>query len=203
VSELLALQIADPPDVWRDLGFAVVNGVCTIDGVHHALGVAGHGIVAWSLGGLDGVLGELPTAPAPSAARHDPQPQPNGVTALDHIVVATPDLERTIAAFEEAGLPLRRRRQAGGENRLLTQAFFKLGPVVVEVVGSLAASGSEPATFWGLAYTVADLDATAAFFGPRLRPVKTAVQEGRRIATLDRDAGSSVPIAFMSPPTST
>jgi hypothetical protein len=35
--------------------------------------------------------------------------------------------------------------------------------------------------------------------GPRLLPAIDAVQPGRRIATLDRSAGSSVAMAFLSP----
>jgi hypothetical protein len=53
--------------------------------------------------------------------------------------------------------------------------------------------------FWGLAMTVADIDACAALLGDRLGPVKDAVQPGRRIATLRHEAcGLTVPIAFMS-----
>ena len=46
---------------------------------------------------------------------------------------------------------------------------------------------------------MADLDATARYLGDRLHPAKGAVQPGRRIATLDRGAGSTVAMAFMSP----
>ncbi len=80
----------------------------------------------------------------------------------------------------------------------MTQAFFKMGETTVEVVGS-APSGPGEARFYGLAFTVADLDATAAFLGQRLRSSREAVQTGRRIATLDRSSGSTVPLAFMSP----
>jgi hypothetical protein len=44
-----------------------------------------------------------------------------------------------------------------------------------------------------------DLDALAARLGDKLGPIRDAVQPGRRIATLRREAGSSVPIAFMTP----
>ncbi len=45
-----------------------------------------------------------------------------------------------------------------------------------------------------------DLDALAAQLGPeRLRPIKQAVQPGRRIATLDRAAGLKTNVAFMTP----
>jgi hypothetical protein len=80
------------------------------------------------------------------------------------------------------------------------QAFFRAGEVIVEVVGPVTAVADGPARFWGLAFTSADLDATAALLGARLRPPKTAVQAGRRIATLDRAAGSSLAVAVMSGP---
>jgi hypothetical protein len=130
------------------------------------------------------------------------QPTPihqNGVIALDHVVVATPDFHRTITAFVSSGIGLRRTRDAGTSEHPAKQGFFRLGETVVEVVGSPAASPTGPAHFYGLAFTVADLASTAAFLGERLRPPRRAVQTGRWIATLDRAAGSSVPMAFMSP----
>ncbi|MEA2424509.1 MAG: hypothetical protein QOH13_919, partial [Thermoleophilaceae bacterium] len=44
----------------------------------------------------------------------------------------------------------------------------------------------------------ADMDVTAAALGDRLGSPRDAVQQGRTIATLGREAGSSVPLAFMS-----
>jgi hypothetical protein len=199
VPALLTLTIADPIELWRQLGFTVDrHGLCRIADLRVAVGAAGHGIVGWELAGVDH-FDELATtigAARPTDARMpDPTHHANGVTDVDHVVVATPDLGRTIAAFESAGLRLRRTREAAPT---MTQAFFKLGPVVVEVIGHPTAAEPGPATFWGLTFTVADLDATALLLGDHLRPIKEAVQRGRRIATLDRAAGSTLPIAFMS-----
>jgi hypothetical protein len=151
--------------------------------------------------------GELPATTRPvGGPPADRVPAPhhaNGVNGLDHLVVATPDLDRTVAALTGAGLDLRRTRDAGpgsgpdGARRM--QAFFRLGGTILEVVGIEGAHGGGQATFWGLAFTVDDLDATATFLGDRLGPARDAVQPGRRIATLRRDAGSSVAMAFMSP----
>jgi len=113
--------------------------------------------------------------------------------------VVTPDLDRSIDAFESAGIRLRRTRDTGTLQRPSRQAFFKLGETIVEIVGPATASRPGQARFYGLAFTVADLDATAVFLGGRLRPARNAVQSGRRIATLDRSGGSTVPLAFMSP----
>ncbi|HUQ39527.1 MAG TPA: VOC family protein [Acidimicrobiales bacterium] len=186
---MLTLDVGDPPETWSELGFAVDGDVCRIGDVTHRLGADGRGVRAWSLGVVDGLR---TTNAAGDAAVTE---HANGVVALDHLVVSTPDMDRTVAALEAAGFELRRTREAGP----IRQAFFKVGDVILELAGPAAASGDGPARFWGLAFTVADLDATASYLGDRLRPAKDAVQPGRRIATLDKSAGSTVAIAFMSP----
>jgi len=116
--------------------------------------------------------------------------------------MASPDLGRTIKALEHVGVELRRTRNAGsGQYGVpMQQAFFKLGEVILELVGPTEPQGETPPRFFGLAWTVADLDETAAFYGDRLHAAKDAVQPGRRIATLDKPlGGSSVAMAFMSP----
>jgi hypothetical protein len=60
---------------------------------------------------------------------------------------------------------------------------------------------SGPAGFWGLAFVVDDIDAAAASFDEgHVSEPRPAVQEGRRIATLRRDAGLALPVALMTPP---
>jgi len=201
MGELAALWVADPPELWRELGFAVDGTTARIGGIDHHLGAAGRGVTGWAWRGTEG-LDELPTMelPAPASPSHD-RPHPNGVAALDHVVVTTPDLRRTIDNFEHAGVELRRTREAGTPDRPMRQAFFLAGANIVEVVGASDAAEEGPARFFGLAFTVIDLDATADFLGQRLRPPTDAVQPGRRIATLDRAAGSGVPMVFMSPRT--
>ena len=197
VSEIALLAVGDPPGLWNDLGFVVDDGASWVSGIRHQLGASGKGVVAWTLRGANG-LSELPVAEGtPPEARPTPD-HPNGVITLDHVVIGTPDLGRTIDAFESAGIRLRRTRDAGTPDRPTRQAFFRLGETIAEIVGSPTGSSPGPARFYGLAFTVADLDATATFLGDRLRPAKEAVQPGRRIATLDRAVGSSVPLAFMS-----
>jgi hypothetical protein len=44
------------------------------------------------------------------------------------------------------------------------------------------------------------LERTVAFLGDRVGEIRDAVQPGRRIATLRRSAGLSVPVALMTPP---
>jgi hypothetical protein len=196
---LTALDIAEPASVWQDLGFAAPDGTVWVDNVAHRFGSPGTRITGWSLWGVDLHVGACAVDGLPTEVVEDP-PQtaavvhPNGVIGLDHLVITTPDLDRTVDAFAAAGLELRRTR----ETPKVRQAFFRVGPVILEVVGSPALTGDGPAAFMGLAWTCADLAATAAFLGDRLHPSKHAVQPGRRIATLDRGAGTAVPMAFMS-----
>jgi predicted RNA-binding protein with TRAM domain len=116
-------------------------------------------------------------------------------TLIDHVVLATPDLARTEAALAGLGLERRRLREAGD----LLQAFYRLGPVILEVVARVGEAGDGPASLWGFTVVVEDLDALAARLGDRLGRVTDAVQPGRRIATVRREAGLGVPLAFMSP----
>ena len=122
--------------------------------------VEGNGIQGWALDGASSAeLDGLPTAAGasddPPAVRH-----PNGVTRIDHLVVFTPDLERTTAAFEAAGIERRRVREADTGEGTLRQGFFRLGEVILEVVEH-AKIPSGPASFWGITFAVEDLDATA------------------------------------------
>lgn len=197
MAEIASLSIGDPPELWEDLGFVVDEGGSWISGICHRLGVAGRGVSAWTLRDGGGIA-ELPLDDGPAPPARPTPSHRNGVIALDHVVIGTPDLARTIDAFESVGVRLRRTRDTGTPDRPTRQAFFRLGETIAEVVGPPNRSSPGPAGFYGLAFTVADLDATASFLGERLRPAKEAVQPGRRIATLDRAVGSTVPLAFMS-----
>lgn len=212
---LAGLAVADPPEVWSGLGFSVTAASCRVGTVDVTLGAPGTGVVSWALaavGSTDGgaeperpdgaarAVDGLPTTRADGASPGCPPGRHgNGVTSIDHLVVTTPDLERTVGALGRLGVTERRRRDAGRPGGpAMTQVFFRLGEVILELVGPPEPAGDGPARFYGLAFRVSDLESTAAVLGPRLRPVKPAVQPGRFIATLDRAAGSTVDMAFMS-----
>ena len=118
-----------------------------------------------------------------------------GVLALDHVVVMSPEIRRTSTALERAtGAGLRRIRDAGGG---VEQAFHKMNDVVVEIV---SAPRAECAVLWGVVFVVADLDAHCAQLGPDvIAPPRAAVQPGRRIATFRSAAALGVPVALMTP----
>jgi hypothetical protein len=196
---LVSIEVADEPDRWRDAGFAVAGSACQVGAVRFDLGAAGDGIRSWSLTGVaEGVLDGLEThvaAESPALASPGSGVHPNGTVSLDHLVVMSQDVVRTVAALEERRFEVRRRWDTADRR----YTFFRVGEAILELVGPPQADGERPARFFGLAFTVADIDATAAHLGPLLGDVRDAVQPGRRIATLRRDAGLSVPVAFMSP----
>jgi hypothetical protein len=191
--ELDEIVVADPPDVWEALGFTVAGGVVALGGVRIRLGARGRGIVGWSLRDLregqdlDGIDTRVSHAPPAEPTEHA-----IGVTAVDHVVALTPDLDRTVTRLRAAGLDYRSTREAGNGFR---QAFFVLGPCLLELGGP--ADGD--VRFWGMTLVVDDLDAAADRLGDRLGRVKDAVQPGRRIATVRPEAGLAVPVALMTP----
>jgi len=199
--------LAAEPDAWSAAGFAVEDDVVRAGStrVRLAGADAGHGIVSWSLRDapttdVDGLPGA-----ASNTAPSGPGEHPNGAERIDHVVVVTPDLERTTAALAGAGIERRRVREVPlGEGRTLHQGFFRLGEVILEVVDGMPldpaaepAPGA-PAAFWGLVFVVADLDAAAARLGDRLGAPRDAVQPGQRIATFRREAGLGLPVALIS-----
>jgi hypothetical protein len=113
---------------------------------------------------------------------------------LDHVVAFTDSLDRTTAALEAVGLDLRRRRDP--PEAPVPQGFFNLSTTILEVGETDRARG---AAFWGLTLAVEDLDGMAERLGPLLGTPRDAVQPGRRIATLRREAGLSMPVALMTP----
>ena len=224
--------VADPADAWTRAGFSVdSDAVCRIGDVGIRLvgrdtraapaatsddGAApaatsdqgtGAGIVAWSLQGLpsdDSVhdIDGIPTTSSGEEFRAEPLTHPNGVTSIDHVVLLSPDLRRTVTSLAAVGADPRRERDGELGGRPIRQIFFRLGEVIVEAVGSPDTASAGPSSLWGITYVVADIDASAAFFCDHTGKVKGAVQPGRRITTLrHHELGMSVRSAMISAPT--
>lgn len=202
------LTVVDSPESWRACGFHVDGELCVVGDTRIRLTAdgAGKGIAGWSLRDVE--VADMDGLPTTRSDRPKPDGQPahpNGIAGLDHVVAISSALDRTVAALRAAGLDLRRIREEPTPAGAPRQAFFRLGSVILEVVQAPAdaverTGGDRPAFFWGLAFIAPDLDATAASLGDRVGEVRDAVQPGRRIATLRRSAGLSVPIALITPP---
>lgn len=207
------LQVADRPGAWAAAGFVVGDddtcrvGTLRIRLLGPEVAVDGRrGIVGWGLAGwratAEDVDGIPTTAVGPDHATAPGAPyHPNGVTHVDHVVLASPDLERTVAALAAIGLEPRRERDGQLGGRGVRQVFYRpeAGPIL-ELVGTPGTASAEPSRLWGITHVVADIDASAAFLGERTGPVKDAVQPGRRITTLrTRELDMSVRTALITP----
>lgn len=182
---LRRIVVPGDPAAWARLGFELEAREVRLGTVALAVSSAA-GEATWALAGeqgptdLDGVPTRWDPGPLPSAP---PPGHPNGAYAVDHVVVTTDDLERTSAALAAVGSPLRRTAERDGRR----QGFHWLGEVICELVEA----GEGPARIWGLTLVAERPEA----FGR----VRDAVQPGRRIATVPRDAGLGMAVAVMTP----
>jgi catechol 2,3-dioxygenase-like lactoylglutathione lyase family enzyme len=202
------IVLAAESAAWRDAGFAVDRDRLRIGSVTLALAgpAAGKRIVSCAISGIASAdFDGLPIATADRQVGAEPAPtHPNGVTRIDHVVAFTPDLDRTVAAGRDLGLDLRRIRDAPAPAGSPRQAFFRLGEPMLEIAQAPPGSplpADAPARFYGLAFVVDDIDATAAALGERCGEPRDAVQPGRRIATVRKHAALGLPVAFMTPRT--
>lgn len=181
-----SLVLGDEPAAWRAAGFTVDGDVCRVGSVSVRLaGGDQPGVLGWTLG--EGATGTAPEHPL-------------GALQIDHLVLVTPSLARTTAEMEARGLDVRRVRDYDLAGAPMQQVFFRAGEVILEVVGKPGEDGAGPGTWWGITFTVADLDAAAAYLGDRCGRIKDAVQPGRRIATVrHQELGLSLATALMSP----
>jgi hypothetical protein len=199
------LFIAAASDAWAAAGFETDGETCEVGSVRLRFEDGpGRGITGWSVRDagtldLDGLDTRASGAPPAAGPEH-----PNGTLSIDHLVVITPDLDRTAEVLQAAGFDLRRVREGdtpGGSRR---QAFFRMGELILEVVEApagtkFAADPSGPARLWGISFLVADLETPAAVMGESLGEPRDAVQPGRRIATVATQAGLGPAVAFMTP----
>jgi hypothetical protein len=117
------------PAAWVRLGFALhEDGSAHVGGLRLATGGDELRVYAAGLEAErpDGLAITATTAGAASTDEH-----PNGASAVDQVVAFTDDLDRTSAALERAGAPLRRRAEPRPGTPM---AFHRLGPLVLEVV---------------------------------------------------------------------
>lgn len=214
--ELRRLLIGDRPEAWSAAGFSIDGDRTTIGTV--AVRFIDHersGVVGWELAGpdrgrsdIDGLVTSWVDEPAPTPTDH-----PNGVSRLDHVVIATTDLGRTIGALEEVGFEVRRHRDVPGTDPVRRQVFLWAGEPILEVVGPAEADtadgdrtggagpgGTDRTSIWGLALTTTDIDRAAELLVSSVTRPKPAVQPGRRIATIDTvDLGIGPALALMTP----
>ena len=74
-----------------------------------------------------------------------------------------------------------------------------MGDIELELIGPESEDRSRNWELWGLVIAVDDIDETADFLGDLIGQVKSAVQPSRRIATVKKEAGLGVAVAFLGP----
>ena len=107
----------------------------------------------------------------------DPEQVEGGVSALDHVVVSTPNPDRLMATYgAKLGLDLRMDRTFPDWGARLL--FFRVGDLILEVMHRLD-GGEDPGgsdAIWGLSWRVDDLPAAQA----RLRKAGLDVSDIRK-----------------------
>lgn len=144
----------------------------------------------------------------PGRPRSDPSA--GTVTALDHVVISTADLDAALALYG-GRLGLRLALDRSFEERGLRILFFRVGGTTVEVVGALArpdaAEGGPGAfppaadRFGGLAWEVADVSAIRARLleqGFELSEERAGHKPGTRVCTV-RHPTHGVPTLLKGP----
>lgn len=198
--QLLTIEVGDTPAAWSAAGFSVQGDLLRLGRTTLRLTGEGGDVRGWAIEGVSHDVDGL--AAVEAAALAESPPHANGIDSIDHVVVRSGDVERTVAAFEAAGLEVRGGRSTTSYGSPMRQVFFWAGDVIVELIGP---DRDEPVTdgatsFFGLALVADDLDVTASRLGDLLSSPKDAVQPGRRIAGLrGAEVGITVPVAVMSP----
>ena len=124
----------------------------------------------------------------------------SALSALDHVVIRTANIDRAVANFGgRLGLDLRLDRANPGWGA--RQLFFRCGDAVVEFAASLKAPVSDvPDSFGGLAWRTPDPDAVHARLaeaGFNVSEVRPGRKPGTKVFTI-RDAPAGVPTIVLS-----
>ena len=202
------IAVADAPEAWARAGFAVdSDDVCRVGGVDIRLARQRprhrhrRVVVAWPAATARPTTSTASRQRGPARSRRcrpcTRTASPTSTTSC----CSRPTWAERSRALAAIGVEPRRERDAQLGGRPIRQIFVRFADVIIEVVGSPDDRGRGPSTLWGITYEVADIDATAAYFGDRTAPVKDAVQPGRRITTLrHHELGMSVRSAMISAP---
>lgn len=202
------LGVSGSPDAFRAVGFnispngllAVLNGAIAFSGVgqeHQFLGIGAVGPMIPTGVTLDGIS-VLNSEVVP------PVDHPNGVYELDHIVVLTPDIDRT-SHHTQAVLGLRQlgSREADGQRQIFHRFADVAHPggdvskgCLVELVQTNRVTS---ARLWGVVFNTYDLAAMAQRCGGLLGEPHEAVQPERQIAVFAPGAALGIQVAVMTP----
>lgn len=137
----------------------------------------------------------------PDAPLAPPVPTPGTATALDHLVINTPNPERAVANYG-ARLGLRFALDRTAEQWKTRFLFFRLGGLTLEIINRLGQDQdpSGPDAIWGLTWETDDLGAAHARLsasGHDLSEIRIGRKPGTTVFTV-RDRTQGVPTLFIA-----
>ncbi len=198
------LDLPGTADAWQRCGFAVERQGFVAGAIAIRVGEREEGEAAWGFsthsGGTDELCGIAVADQAVRRATSD-HPHPNGVVAVDHVVVASDRPAATRADFEAAGFEPRRPATRGSGEDERSEVFFWSGSTLIELVGpvSEAGDGLPRATIWGVTFVVNDIAALSRLEGNPVDDPRSAVQLGRQIAIARAELRLGLGVAFITP----
>lgn len=223
---LRLLGVAGSPDGWSAAGFEVGDTGFVQIGTTTVI-PAGSGVhpPGWAfepnptIGDIDGI----PVLTVSEFPEVDPRPaaHPNGITSIDHVVIATDDPLRTSTALADAGFPERRSIITERFGAPLRQTFHWAGDVIIEVIGPetsthdddpldatdqvgfrppAGVSSANGPDLFGITFVSPDIDHTIRVMGEIMSEPRPAVQPGRLISTINtRTLDIGTRLAVMTP----
>lgn len=195
--KLTGISVAGPVEAWEGVGFTCGGAGFQAGDVSIAFSGAGRAGL-W----FDRETGALEGLAAPSGAAMPAMPtgaHPNHAIGVDHVVVSSPNFARTSATLEAAGMRCLGERSAEIDGRMVEQRFHHAGSCLVELVGQQGVMDDGEPRIWGITFVTSDIESLPALQPPPVASIRDAVQPGRRIATVVREAGLPLPVAFMDP----
>ena len=204
--KLKRLFVANPPHVWESMGFKIVGNQVQLGNViiqlvekvcvcNPVVGWDWENLVASKPSHIDGI--PLLNDKVDNVTE-DVQHMNNSI-AVDHVVLKTFNVEKTIKCMNEIGLEVRKR--VVHQSKGMEQVFFKAENTILEVISSLEASNSvQDSYIWGITFVTSDIITLHKNLEGSTKVPYDAVQIGRKFTTLDNlKHGTKVRIAFISP----
>ncbi len=198
------LDLPGTADAWQRCGFAVERQGFVAGAIAIRVGEREEGEPAWGFStrsvGTDELCGIVFTDQAVRRATSD-RAHPNGVVAVDHVVVASDRPAAARSDFEAAGFEPRRPATRGSGEDERSEVFFWSGSTLIELVGpvSEAGDGLPRATIWGVTFVVNDIAALSRLEGNPVDDPRSAVQLGRQIAIARAELRLGLAVAFITP----
>jgi len=196
---LTLVRVGADPQAWVSAGFSVTGHTMAVGGVTVEFTAPLGGIEALGFDWLPDGADNLDGLPLEIYGQSVTETHENGVYAMDQVVIATPDFDRTASAMRNLGLGLKREviREDETGNQI-RQGFVRSGDAILELVNTASVPEGH-AHGWGLGFITADLDAAVTTLEGMIGPPHDAIQPGRHIAVFHRDAQLGIPTILMDP----